>query len=78
MDILRKLFPLSFKCKETDSLVVSLIVYVVYCVVFGILTSVISSMPFIGGPMGVIGGIVGLYGPIGIVLALLVFFKVIE
>ena len=86
MDILKKIFPLSFRFADTVvNLVIGILIYVVACAVAGFVLSllgILSAIPVVGvilgWLLGVIGSIIGLYGLIGIVLELLVFFKVIK
>lgn len=83
MDILKKLFPFSFKSTETNSFVIALIIYVVIAVVGGIIIGVVGSilgsiLSILGTLVGLVGGIVDLYALIGIVLSILVFTKVLK
>ena len=88
MDFLRKLFPLSFKHKETGKdLAVSIIVYAVMAIiatiilaiagwVSGLLPGVLEVLT--GIILGFIGTVVDVYATGGIVLSILVFTKVIK
>lgn len=78
MDILKKLFPVSFNAKEKEPFIISLIIYVVLAVVGGLVLGFLSSIPVVGIIVSIVGGILDLYALIGIVLAILVFVKVIE
>ena len=87
MDTLKNLFPLSWKyTKDTSNLVVGIIVYIVAAIIAGVVIAlgalIVGWLPAIGGLicaiLGIIGGVIELYVIIGIVLQLLVYFKVIK
>lgn len=86
MDILKKLYPHAFKAKEVKDFIIALIIYIVIdaiCgVVIGLAATILGGIPLIGGllsaVLGALGGLVGLYAFIGIVLSILVFVKVLK
>ena len=78
MDTLKKLFPLSFKVKEVKDLVISIIIYAVIDVVCGIVISLLAKLPIIGILFSLVGALIGIYATAGIVLAILVFVKVLK
>ena len=80
MDLLKALWPLSFKVKEKDvtSLVVQLIVLIVVCAVAGVAIGLLVWIPIIGWIIGIVGSLVGLYCVIGIVLCILQFCAVLK
>lgn len=86
MDMLKKFFPYSFGAKDTNSLVVKIVVYVVAAVLAGVVLWLAGALtgwiPVLGGIIGTLLGIVGwvieVYVVIGIVLLLLDYFKVIK
>lgn len=78
MDLLKKLFPLSFKVSEVKDLVISIIVYAVIDVVCGVLIGLLAKIPLIGILFSLVGTLIGVYATAGIVLAILVFVKVIK
>lgn len=76
MDLLKALFPVSFNCKdEASKLVVGIIIYVVMAIIA--LTNLIN-LPLVGVICGLLGGLLELYTTAGIVLAILVFCKVLK
>lgn len=81
MDFLKKLFPVSFNCKdEASKLVVGIIIYVVLGIIGGAviaLTNLIN-LPLVGVICSLLGGLLELYTTAGIVLAILVFCKVLK
>ena len=80
MDILKKLFPLSFKTKEKNvqDLIVNIIIYIVVAAIGGLIIGLLAKLPLIGFVFGLVGGIIDLYATIGIVLVVLVFLKVLK
>ena len=61
------------KEKDVASLVVQLIVLIVVCALAGVAIGILSAIPFVGWAFGVVGGLLGLYSLIGIVLCVLQF-----
>ena len=80
MDVLNKFFPFSFKfkAKETEPFIISLIIYIVACAIGGVLIGLLASLPVVGFVFAAVGGLIDLYGLIGIVLAILVYLDVIK
>lgn len=78
MDILKKLFPLSFISKDLKPFIISLVIYVVAEAVCGCVIGFLASLPILGIIFSVLGYVLGLYALVGIVLSILVFVKVIK
>ena len=85
MDFLRKLFPRAFAATEKDKMVNALIVYIVIAVVgalVGIVTGALLQFIPLGNILGpilqLLGSVVDVYATGGVVLTLLVYFKVIK
>lgn len=78
MDVLKKFFPHAFKAKDTTAFIVTLIIYLVISVVCGVVIGFLGKLPLIGILFTILGSLIGLYTFIGIVLAILVFVKVIK
>jgi hypothetical protein len=80
MDILKLVFPFSFKVKEKNvtDLVVTLIIYVVLAVVGGLLLGLLSWLPILGVIFIILGSLLDLYALIGIALAILNFFNLLK
>lgn len=81
MDILKKLFPLSFISKDLKPFIISLVIYVVAEAVCGCVIGFLASLPILkilGIIFSVLGSLLGLYALGGIVLSILVFLKVIK
>ena len=72
METLKKLFPLSFKEKKNlGALIVNVLIYVLLDAAVGVICALVPVI-------GIIGGIVGLYFTVGILLSILDYFKVIK
>lgn len=86
MDALKKLFPRAFAATEQDKLVNALIVYVVIAVVGALVGWLVGTLlgwiPVIGFIVGLVlkiaGTVVDVYAIAGVILTLLVYFKVIK
>ena len=78
MDMVKKFFPNAFKAKELSSFIVALVIYVLIDVVCGFVIGLLAKIPVLGIIFSLLGSIVGLYALVGIVLAILVFVKVLK
>ena len=78
MDLLKTIFPFSFKAKDTVSLVVAIVVYVLFGAVCGLIIGFLAKIPVLGIIFSLLGSVLGLYGLLGLVLAVLVYFNLIK
>lgn len=86
MDMLKKLFPNAFASTEKDPFIKALILYIVIAVVGAVVGWVVGSLlgwiPVVGALVGlvlkIVGTIVDVYAIGGVILTLLVYFKVIK
>lgn len=78
MDILKKVFPFSFRAKELVPFIIAILIYLVIDIVCGFAIGLLSHIPIVNIFTGILGVLLGLYGLVGIVLSILVFFKVIK
>lgn len=78
MNLLKKLFPFSFKATQLSSLLAAVIVCVLVDVVCGWVIGLVAKLPLVGWIFSILGAAIGLYALVGIVVALLVFFKVLK
>ncbi len=79
MDLLRKLFPLSFKeKKDIAALIINVLLQLVIDIVLGWIIGIVALIPIVGIVVGLLGGLVGLYFFVGIVLSILDYFKVLK
>lgn len=78
MDMLKKYFPFSFKAKDVKDLVINIVIYLVVSIVGGWVLGLIGAIPVIGLIADLVGALLGLYCLVGIVLALLDYFKLLK
>lgn len=84
--MLSKLFPLSYKSNSVGSLIIYIVIYlllgVILSAVSGVVISIVGPIPLIGSlvkwALGIVAAVIDLYSLIGIILAVLVFLKVIK
>lgn len=72
------LFPLSFNLNNASSLWKSVIIYLVAAVLAGWLSSILGGIVLIGWIIGLLMWLAQIYCAVGVVLALLSYFKVIS
>lgn len=75
MNLIKSIWPTPFKIKKGDlvSFIVQLIIFIVICAVIGWLFGVLANIPIVGLIFKVIGGLMGIYSFVGIILCILVF-----
>ena len=86
MDVLKKIFPLSWKyVADVANLIIGIIIYVVIDLipwavglVFGILPEIPVITSLINVVMSILGTVIGIYAVAGIVILILVYTKVIK
>lgn len=81
MELLKKIFPLSFKCTEKNELISSIIIYVVLGIAVGVTLSIVGwllPVPGIGLLLSPVTMVTELYTTAGIVFSILVFTKVFK
>ena len=80
MDLLKKIWPTTFKVKEHDvvSLIVQLIIFIVLVAIIGVVIGILAAIPVSGVIAGAVGGLLELYNIIGIVLCVVNFFGVLK
>ena len=71
MDLIKKIFPFSFRGKQNGDLIVAIVLYLVACAVASIVIKLTSVIPIVGWIVGIILGCADLYAVIGIILAVL-------
>ncbi len=84
--MLKKYFPYSYKAKSIGGLITSILFYIVIGLVAGVAiwlaTLLTGWIPVIGAIvgwlLGIVASIVEVYNVVGIVLAVLVFLKILE
>lgn len=80
MDYMKKFWPTPFTIREKDftSFLIQLLIFVVICAVVGILIAVLAKIPIIGILFSIAGGLMELYGLIGIILCVLKFMGLVK
>lgn len=79
MDMLKKLFPLSFGLEDVKKLVVAIVIYVVVDLLCGAACWILGLIPLLGGLAAwLLGTVVGAYTTVGLVLAVLSFLKILK
>lgn len=78
MDILKQIFPVSFKAKDINSLIVAIVIYVVVALLGALVLGVLGLIPIIKFLFIPVGWVLELYVVAGIVLTLLDYFKVLK
>lgn len=81
MDLLKKFFPISFKCvNEVSNLIIGIIIYVVAGIIGGAIIALagLVDLPLLGFTLSLIGGLLDVYITAGIVISILVYCKVIK
>ena len=78
MDLMKKLFHFSFRAKDLANLLITVLIYVIVDVICGVVIGLLAKLPLIGWLFGLVGSLIGLYAFAGIVIAVLVFFKVLK
>ena len=78
MDMLKKIFPFSFKIETVKTLLINCLIYLLVGIVLGVVIGIVAKIPVIGILVGIVGGLVDLYVLVGIVIAFLTYFKVIK
>jgi len=78
MDILKSLFPWSFKNKTMKDLIISILIYMAINIVGGLVFGLLSVVPLIGFVFSLLGGALGIYTLAGVILASLHFFGLLK
>lgn len=87
MDLLKQIFPISFKYKDSGKdLAIGIIVHIVVAILAGVLiwlaTALTGWIPavgaLIGWILGIVSSLIGLYALVGIILEILAFAKVLK
>ena len=78
LNVIKPDFPQAFKADDVKSLVIALVLYAVVACVIGWVLGLLSWIPIIGFIFGVVRWVINLYCAVGIILALLVFLKVVK
>lgn len=87
MDLLKTIFPISFKYKDSGKdLAIGIIIHIAVVILAGVLiwlaTALTGWIPavgaLIGWILGIVSGLIGLYAVVGIILEILAFLEVLN
>ena len=78
LDAIKKYFPQAFAAKEVKSLIIALLIYAVIAVLGGFVLGLLTIIPIIGFIFSVLAWVLRLYCAVGIILAILVFLKIVQ
>ena len=78
MDMLKKIFPLSFGATDVVNLVIRAVVYLIAGLLGGFIIGIVAGVPVVGWLMGLVGGAIDLYVLVAIVLLALDYFQVLK
>lgn len=74
---MKDFFPLSAKVNDVKSLVISILIYIAISIVIGFVLGFFTWIPLVGTLVKLISGLADLYCLAGIVVAIMIFAKVI-
>ena len=78
LNSIKPYFPQAFKSNDLKSFVIALVIYAVIAGVLGWVLGLLTFIPILGFIFKVVGWLVSLYCTAGIILAILVFLKVVK
>ena len=79
MDMLKKIFPLSFSFADTIvNLVVGIVIYLVAPALASVVLGLLAKIPLLGIIFAVINWALGIYAFVGLVLLILVYLKLVK
>lgn len=78
MDTIKKLWPYSFKATDVKALIITIVIYIVADFVCGLVIGLLGKLPLLGFIFSLVGTVLGIYFFVGIVFAVLCFFKILK
>lgn len=78
MDLIKKFFPQAMQAHDVKGLIIAILIYAVVNFVGGFVLGLLNGIPLVGFVFGVIGWALGIYCAVGIIVALLVFLKIVK
>ena len=78
MNLLKSLFPVSCGANSVKGLIIAIIIYVVVNLVGGFVLGLLGAFPLIGFVFDFVGKIIWAYCALGVIVALLIFFKIVK
>lgn len=78
MDTIKKFWPHAFKAVDVKSLIITILLYIVADVICGAVIGLLGKIPLLGILFSLVGAVLGIYFFVGIVFAVLSFFKILK
>lgn len=78
MDLIKKLFPQAMQANDLKGLLIAILIYAIVNLVGGFVLGLLDGIPLVGFVFGVCGWVLGIYCAVGIIVSLLVFFKIVK
>ncbi len=78
MEILKKLFPLSFQAQDMAQLIIYCLIYIVAGTILGFVIGLLSKIPILGLIFTLIASLVGIYIAAGLIILFLYYFKILK
>lgn len=79
MDMLKKIFPLSFSFADTVvNLVVGIVIYLLGAALISVVLGLLAMIPVLGIVFSVVNWLVGIYAFAGVVIQVLVYLKLLK
>jgi hypothetical protein len=78
MELLQRIFPLSFGKKDLAGLIITILIYLVVGAVLGAVVALLAKIPIIGFIFALIGSLIGIYIFAGLVILILVYLNLLR
>lgn len=78
MGFIKSLFPQAMQAKDLKGLLIAILIYVIVNFVGGFVLGLLSKIPLLGFVFGLVGWVLSVYCAVGIIVAILVFFKIVK
>lgn len=78
MDFIKKLFPQAMQAKDLKGLLIAILIYVIVNFVGGFVLDLLDAIPLVGFVFGLLGWVLSIYCAVGVIVAILVFFKIVK
>ena len=78
MAYIKSLFPQAMQAKDLKGLLIAILIYVIVNFVGGFVLGLLSKIPLLGFVFGLVGWVLSIYCAVGIIVAILVFFKIVK
>ena len=78
MDMIKKLFSHAMQANDVKGLIIAILIYAVVNFVGGFVLGLLDAIPLVGFVFGIIGWALSIYCAVGIIVAILVFLKIVK